>query len=412
MSWRDQLRKASFRGVEFFVDSADGTIGRRTVLHEYPLRDKPYVEDLGRRARSFTVEAYVLGADYMPARDALVAALEEAGPGRLVHPYLGEITVAVTEARLRESSAEGGMARFTLTCVESGDNTFPTATVATPAIVGSKADAAILVSEQDFGGVFSVAKVPEFVSGAAGELLGGALDSIEALAQSLPTVPGSLAELLPEIGAARGALGDLMRSPLALAQKLTGMIGGLQDIARSPLGFLTSGLSLNASPLAALRLLRGLFDFGDDEALVPRTTPSRIRQADNQAAVTQLVQRAAVIEAARASSRIDFDNYQDAVAVRTEIAERLDTLAAAAASDEVYLALTGLRAAVVTDITARGADLARVVNITPPATLPALVVAYDLYEDPARDAEIIARNRLPHPGFVPGGRAIEVLTDA
>ncbi|PTS90230.1 hypothetical protein DBR17_01670, partial [Sphingomonas sp. HMWF008] len=51
---------------------------------------------------------------------------------------------------------------------------------------------------------------------------------------------------------------------------------------------------------------------------------------------------------------------------------------------------------------------------TPATTEPALVIAARLYADPAqaeiRAAEIVARNRVVHPGFVPGGVALQVLT--
>lgn len=77
MSWRDQLRDGSFRGVPFKIQASRALVGRRGQVHEYPLRDKPYAEDLGRRARAFNVECFVLGADYMAQRDALIAALEE-----------------------------------------------------------------------------------------------------------------------------------------------------------------------------------------------------------------------------------------------------------------------------------------------------------------------------------------------
>ena len=33
--------------------------------------------------------------------------------------------------------------------------------------------------------------------------------------------------------------------------------------------------------------------------------------------------------------------------------------------------------------------------------MPALVLAYDLYEDAARADEIATRNRINHPGFLP-----------
>ncbi len=98
--------------------------------------------------------------------------------------------------------------------------------------------------------------------------------------------------------------------------------------------------------------------------------------------------------------------------MRTEVTDRLDTLMESATDDESYQALADLRSATAKDITARGADLARVVAYDPPATRPALVIAYDLYEDAGRDAEIVGRNHVRHPGFVPGGQPLEVLSDA
>jgi prophage DNA circulation protein len=79
MAWRDALRSGSFRGVPFQIDSHDLTFGRRTSMHEYPLRDEPYSEDLGRKARVFSLNLYVIGRDYMAGRDNLREALEKTG---------------------------------------------------------------------------------------------------------------------------------------------------------------------------------------------------------------------------------------------------------------------------------------------------------------------------------------------
>ena len=89
--WRDRLRDASFRGVPFSVEDDDASFGRRVQTHEYPNRDKPFTEDLGRAARRLTVNAYVIGDDYADKRDRLIAAVETAGPGTLVHPQYGEM---------------------------------------------------------------------------------------------------------------------------------------------------------------------------------------------------------------------------------------------------------------------------------------------------------------------------------
>jgi prophage DNA circulation protein len=91
MSWRDQLRPGSFRGAPFRIQGNDGEGGRRGALHEFPERDEPWFEDLGRAARRWTIEAIVIGENYLADLDALVAACEEKGPGTLVHPYRGTL---------------------------------------------------------------------------------------------------------------------------------------------------------------------------------------------------------------------------------------------------------------------------------------------------------------------------------
>ena len=125
----DQLHAASFRGIPFEVESTGGTFGRRGPLHEYPLRDKPYKQDMGRAARHLTIDAFVLGDDYLARRDDLIEALETAGSGLLVHPSMGPMTVFAEPAEVVETKEEGGMARIRFSFVEAGELTFPTGTI-------------------------------------------------------------------------------------------------------------------------------------------------------------------------------------------------------------------------------------------------------------------------------------------
>lgn len=178
MSYRDQLRPASFRGVPFFVEAAGGTFGRRTVTHEYPQRDKPFSEDLGRAARKITITAFVIEPDYMTKRDRLLEALEQSGPGTLVHPFLGTMSVTAEPANLNENKQDGGVARFTLSFTESGDITFPTTERSTNESVNLRANAANLSLQQDFTNQFTVANQPDFVTDEAVTVLGQGLTSI------------------------------------------------------------------------------------------------------------------------------------------------------------------------------------------------------------------------------------------
>lgn len=120
-AWKQRLRPASFRGVGFKIEVDTRAGGRRTVLFEFPKRDVPYAEDMGRRARRFSVTGYVIGPDYIDVRDRLIAALEQEGPGLLVHPLLGEDLVQPDPYTVRESRRLGGMAEFEMVFVEAGE---------------------------------------------------------------------------------------------------------------------------------------------------------------------------------------------------------------------------------------------------------------------------------------------------
>lgn len=98
MGWRDDYRPGAFRGVPFHLKNSTRTGGRRTVLNEYPLRDKPDTQDMGRKARQFNLAMTVIGQDYMAKRDLLIEALETFGPGTLMHPFYGEMQVATLAA--------------------------------------------------------------------------------------------------------------------------------------------------------------------------------------------------------------------------------------------------------------------------------------------------------------------------
>jgi prophage DNA circulation protein len=109
----------------FHVDVNSRVSGRRTVLHEFPKRDTPYAEDMGRKARSFPVTGYVIGPDYQIFRELLVAALEMEGPGLLILPTLLQRDTIMVQPRdytVRETRQQGGMAEFEMNFVESGES--------------------------------------------------------------------------------------------------------------------------------------------------------------------------------------------------------------------------------------------------------------------------------------------------
>lgn len=72
--WTKTLRRASFRGVPFWVDEDGPDLGRRVAVHEISGGENPVTEDMGRRATTVYAAAYVTG----DAADAVGLALEAA----------------------------------------------------------------------------------------------------------------------------------------------------------------------------------------------------------------------------------------------------------------------------------------------------------------------------------------------
>jgi len=130
--WRGRWMPAMFRNARFHVDTGIRESGRRLVPHEFPKRDVPYAEDMGRRAREFTVRGYIIvyprnesgnelrQRNYIPARDALIKALEEEGPAELQLPLLGVLKVACARYRITEDNKAGGFCVFDMSFVEFG----------------------------------------------------------------------------------------------------------------------------------------------------------------------------------------------------------------------------------------------------------------------------------------------------
>ncbi|NKJ03139.1 DNA circularization N-terminal domain-containing protein [Rhizobium sp. SG741] len=140
--WRQLLLPASFRGVPFHVEGGAKQGGRRTVTHEYPKRDDPYTEDMGRRARKFSISAYVIGDEYTIDSELLAAALDTEGGGTLIHPTMGIMNVVCDGYSRSEQREEGGMARFEILLVEAGTSPYTPAAADTQSATSSAADSA------------------------------------------------------------------------------------------------------------------------------------------------------------------------------------------------------------------------------------------------------------------------------
>ena len=145
--WRDELLPANFDGFPFHVDQYGTEGGSRIVTHQFPKKDLPYSENMGRRAREFTVRGYIIvyptagpstearqqngietlyQRDYRNARDQLRERLDKGTPGVLQLPTFKRdpMVVVCPRYRLSEEEKAGGYCVFDMQFVEFGARPF------------------------------------------------------------------------------------------------------------------------------------------------------------------------------------------------------------------------------------------------------------------------------------------------
>lgn len=401
MSWLDELRSASFRGVEFYVHEAEMKGGRTIVTHEVPGSERrPFREDLGSAGRSHAVTAYLYGDDYRDQLRELLDALDTSGPGELNHPFIGvALCVVDGEYSVRQSGDEGGLAAVTITFAETVPAMPAPAAVAsnTTAVLAGVVEAARASAAASFAAEVQ-GLLEDGIAGVAfagaSSLLAGVGEQMRA-ALSRATVPG---ELLASFGRLLSVPTihpeDFIATPAAF---FPAQVGSLFDAVTAAL---LDAASLVPQPVAQLLALYDAVTVPDGadeatEAIAP--------------AVSLLVQRGALTAAAAALPALEFATYDDAVLARQTVIDAINSHTATSA-DDTYADFVDLRGAVARAVPGADSGLPRLQQYTAPAGVPSLVLAHRLYGDVADEADLLARNGIANPCFVPGGWPLEVLS--
>ena len=393
--WADRLRPASFRGVPFSVPEHSADDGRRLARHEFPGRERPVVDDLGRATREWTVEAFVVGDDYMERRDQLVAACAEApGPGELVHPHLGTLRVHCESVQYRESNDEHRVARFTITFVDAGDEAWPQLSEDLQKAARDAAEKTIAESMEAFTQEFLVDGLPGQLVSAIGDTAQTALESVRALTDALMLPAQEVASLRDDILRAQDNIEDLMREPDRFADEM-------RLLKKKPV--------LGApSARDGVRAARRMSDF-DPETSTPQTPRAEHREQTrrSQRAIVRQEREVAACLAAEAAVDVEPDSYDDAVQLRKSVTDRLQAAMQDPSSDEVYAGLRELQVAIMRAIPDEAEELPALDRVEVDGTVDALTLGWRWKRDPSAGIEIAARNQVLNPCFLSG--EIEVL---
>jgi prophage DNA circulation protein len=181
-------------------------------------------------------------------------------------------------------------------------------------------------------------------------------------------------------------------------------MSGVANFAAGAQALAAALLAATKDPSDSVRVLGALANF--TPALpVPASAVGAAIQV-MQAGCGDLFRRAAVVAMARASASYQPSSFDDALAIRTQLASLLDAeiqIAGNQGEDGTFNALRAVRAAVVQDLTARGANLAPLATIKSNVSVPAPVLAQRLYRDSSRTDELVTQADVIHPAFMPTG---------
>lgn len=414
----EQLQPASFRGVPFEVEASGITVGRRTVVHEYPQRDRPYVEDMGRATRNITLQCFVVGSDYLEQAQALMHELEEPGPGTLIHPWLGEMEVTITSVSELQFDQGLGVASVTITATEAGDLEFPAVTADEDTEALEAADAVEKSAVDKFCEDFDLSTINDWVDSA---LEGSLLDALNFVSA------GDLGKLFDYAegvaNLADKAMALLSTDPKIFATRLAGALG----------------LSRWATTVSAWRgVAKSLKNLCKHDKLKARTKAYAERKGEpmsdvtrqvmkSQAAIETLVRQLLIAQMVGVSTlvatskdvsspdgeedtRTTTRSYDEIVELRDELCQVLDDELLMEENDEMYQVLDEARTAIFDVLTHKADALQHVVIVKPDDVFPAVVLAYDYHDDADRDLEIARRNSVEHEGFCPASE-LRVLSE-
>lgn len=404
--WLKTLWPASFKGVPFFFEQDKEEGGRGLVIHTFPNRDDPFVEDLGEEPRYYSGSAYVHGDNADSLANALKAALASRGAGMLVVPYFGPVTVHCQTFERATQRDQMGYVAFELKFVRKGAASGLISVPFLQNVAFVAADNAVTVLGQLFSQTISTLGRPDMVVSAVTDTLAQGAASLDVLRQTYPVDPIVSAQVRDAIPPLLDQIGTAITNDAAPGAAASAVVVGLAGLVRQTMDAMPAA----SASRAALELAAA---FAPTEVIAgkPYLSPTVKLAADNAAAATRAVRLAALIAYAEAVLRSTFTARPDGVTARGEVAERFENElyeTDGAENAALFLAISDLRDKVIDWLARTIANLAPVITVESNVQRPSLDLAWILYADPTRADELVARNRVRNPFFMP--REISALS--
>lgn len=429
--WLKDLWLSSFKGVPFWTERDQESGGRRIVKHQFPMRDPPFLEDLGEDLREFDVTAY-LASDAADAESAaLVAACASRGAGILVMPVQGPVMVRCVSWSRDSFKDRAGYIAFSLKCTREGASSAMVSVAMSANLVFAAAESVASSIATSFLDGLALVGLPDYV---VGGVVAGVQDGIATLEALRSTEPvdvtasstqrraiASLFDLAPVLVPVPVATGEAAVSVAAAQAVLARSVQDVNGVVTDPSAIENAGPA--AIPLQVIAIARALGDAlppvsavrafeavvtepGFASVVVPGRvypTPGRRAEAENAEQVFRLLRLAALTAYCEAVARVPLADRPAGITLRANVAEYFEAEVGDLPPSQLDLirAIGALRDATIAYLSRKVVDLAPVIRLEANLPMPSVFWAWRLYQDPSRASELVARNRVVHPSFMP-----------
>lgn len=403
------LRKASYEGIQFDVDSATLSFGRRTVTHEFPQRDAPYVEDLGKATRQFSIQGFIVGDDFIDRSKRLIDKIESqvgtdrrANHGKLVHPWLGSLEVTPIDNPSITYDKAKRICTFTLTFLEAGNESTKKTTSWANQLL-SKADALYAKIFGDW--------TPDKIAGIVDDVTSQINSCAAVLSNCQFAQMFNLGNDILEMG--HDIATSLYNKKEQARSSLLGALG-LSQYAQSTTDWkLASIKCTDAITLPVLKPVNVASSTGTSKKLSDK---ERINEAVDE--IKKNFRFVLIANAMGAISMIGEDNDVDTdsnskktlsdeqiLKIRNNLLDAIDAemLIQGTDDNQDYLDLVDSYVAVYKFLTEKLNGDSGIETVTLKQSEPSFVLAYDKYGDSTRADEIAERNDVINPLFMPAG---------
>jgi len=456
------LGSASFKGVQFFVDSIETEFGRRVAVHQFPYQNLPYSEDVGRLPRTFVVNAHVVdvikfttedvketgplnkgvtarasigkrtvvGKEtlYEDQRDKLITAIEAGGKGKFIHPTMGEYEVVPLSCSVVFDNKQGSFESFRITFKEAGSREGLKGRQDTKGRVSDSARKQLDVSTKNFIENYETKlNKPDWFDALLSGDINSLFDSIRGSIGLGEKDTEGFGEYFDKLNKAQNAVSALVNLPTELAIAYQTLLTEVNNVYTNPFTKLENAFNLfnfntsqqlnsDSAFLIGGGAQKPVVDPGTGNIVyvdVVRTENEQIAQGLREV-LEDYQKEILLVNLADLIVTTSYESTAQAIEYKDRINDAFDEMilrqgdSSKTGANDAYLALVDLKSKLNSDLALRIEDLPNVREVEVKSVKPVLVIAYNEYDDATRYVEIALRNSIDHNLRTPIGE-IEVI---